>query len=305
LQRFVNGSLSMRVIYGLAILVAIASAPVQSARAALKCPFITDQQLASATAAKWSLISNQDGRGCIYTGEHNDTLMLAVFRNPTAEQAKELYATFVKTLGERMTVAPVSGLGDDAQAGATAGNPARPEAAVVTLSGEYILQINLYRSGRPADAAQVKPLTEVARRAIGNVAVTSEKFGSCEWLTADDAEGFLDGNTLTVQRTGADSCMMFDSAANTMLVAVVSMSRGTQATMRNHNGGCRNVALPELGQDAFGELSCTSGNTNRVSIYAWKNGRQAQIVFAPTKPHPESGSVERLKAVAGRVLGKM
>ena len=32
---------------------------------------------------KWSLISNQDGRGCIYQGGRGDTLMLTVFRNPS------------------------------------------------------------------------------------------------------------------------------------------------------------------------------------------------------------------------------
>jgi hypothetical protein len=295
----------MRIWFGLIILIAVVTAPFASADAAIKCPFITDQQLASATSAKWSLISNQDGRGCIFQGGQNDTLMLVVFRNPTNDRAKELYATFVKTLGERMSVAPVSGIGDDTQAGATAPTAKQPEAAIVTLSGEYILQINLYRSGQPADKDLVGPLTELARAAIGNVGVTSEKFGGCEWLTADDANGFLDNATLTVQRTGANSCMMFDAAANTMLVAVVAMSRDLQASMRSHHGGCRTVDLPELGKDAFGELSCTGGNTNRVSIYIWKNGRQAEIVFAPTKPHPESGSVEHLKAVAGRVLGKL
>ena len=55
----------------------------------------------------------------------------------------------------------------------------------------------------------------------------------------------------------------------------------------------------------FGEHSCTSGNANAVNIYVWKNGRQASILFAPTKPHPESGSVEHLKAVAARVHGKL
>ncbi|MBR0785295.1 hypothetical protein [Bradyrhizobium iriomotense] len=56
---------------------------------------------------------------------------------------------------------------------------------------------------------------------------------------------------------------------------------------------------------AFGEHSCTKGNGNAVNIYVWKKGRQASILFAPVKPHPESGSVERLKAVAGRVYGKL
>ncbi|QOZ09459.1 hypothetical protein XH96_19395 [Bradyrhizobium sp. CCBAU 51765] len=55
-----------------------------------------------------------------------------------------------------------------------------------------------------------------------------------------------------------------------------------------------------LGSEAFGEHSCTKGNGNAV-----KNGRQASILFAPVKPHPESGSVERLKAVAALVYGKL
>jgi hypothetical protein len=65
------------------------------------------------------------------------------------------------------------------------------------------------------------------------------------------------------------------------------------------------VEGPELGREAFGEYSCSSGNTNAVNIYVWKNGRQASILFAPSKPHPQSGSVGHLKAVAGRVYGKM
>jgi transposase len=44
-------------------------------------------------ATKWSLISNQDGRGCMFQGARGDTLMLTVFCNPTADRAKELYAT--------------------------------------------------------------------------------------------------------------------------------------------------------------------------------------------------------------------
>jgi hypothetical protein len=216
-----------------------------------------------------------------------------------------LYAQFVKTLGERMPVAPVSGIGDETQAGTTAPNAVRPEASIVALSGEYILSLSVYRSGRPADDTLLKPLTEVARRAIGNVGATSEKFGSCEWLTADDAEGFLDLGGLTIQRTGAGSCMMFDGSANTMVVAVIAMARDTQVSMMSRKGGCRHVSLPELGREAFGEHSCNSGNTNAVNIYVWKNGRQASILFAPTKPHPESGSVEHLKAVASRVYGKM
>jgi hypothetical protein len=157
----------------------------------------------------------------------------------------------------------------------------------------------------PAHRARSRPLTEVARRAIDKVGTTSEKFGSCEWLTADDAEGFLDRSTLTIQRTGAGSCLIFDGSANTMMVAVIAMSRDTQVNMMKRNSGCKHVPLPELGKEAFGEHSCNSGNTNAVNIYVWKNGKQASILFAPSKPHPESGSVERLKAVAGRVYGKM
>ena len=284
----------------------LAAALAGPARAAVTCPFISNQHLAGAMPAfKWSLISNQDGRGCIFRGERGDTLMLTVFRNPTADRAKELYATFVKTLGERMAAAPVSGIGGEAQAGTTAPNAARPEASVVALSGDYILSISVYRSGRPADDTLLRPLTEVARRAIDNVGATSEKFDGCEWLTADDGEGFLDRSTLTIQRTGARSCMIFDGSANTMMVAVIAMSRDTQVNMMNRNSGCKHVPLPELGREAFGEHSCNSGNANAVVIYVWKGGKQASILFAPTKPHPESGFVERLKAVAGRVYGKM
>jgi hypothetical protein len=143
-------------------------------------------------ATKWSLISNQDGRGCICQGARCGTLMLTVFRNPTADRARELYATFVRTLAERMPVA-VSGIGDEAQAGRTVPDAARPEASIVALSGDYILSISIYRSGRPANDTLLKPLTEVARRAIGKVGTMSEKFGGCEWLTADDAERFWTG----------------------------------------------------------------------------------------------------------------
>ena len=117
--------------------------------------------------------------------------------------------------------------------------------------------------------------------------------------------GFLDRSTLQVQRTGAGSCLMFDGAANTMMVAVIAVSRDTEISMMKRNGACRHVPLPELGKEAFGEHSCTKGNANAVNIYVWKNGRQASILFAPVKPHPESGSVEHLKAVAGRVSGKL
>jgi hypothetical protein len=284
------------------LLLAVATGP---ARAAPICRFISEPQLTGAMASKWSLISDQDGRGCIFQGERGDTLMLTVFSNPTAERAKELYATFVKALAERMPIAPVSGIGDEAQAGTTTPKAARPEASIVALSGEYIQSISIYRSGRPADDALLKRLTDVALRAIVNVGVTKEKFGSCEWLTADDAEGFLDRSTLTVQRTGAGSCLIFDGAANTMIVAVVAMPRDLQVNMMNRNSGCKHVPLPELGREAFAELSCNSGNTNAVNIFVWKNGKQASILFAPSSPHPESVSVERLKAVAGRVYGKM
>jgi hypothetical protein len=295
-----------RLVSCLVLLFPIATATAGPARAAVTCPFISDQQLTGAMpATKWSLISNQDGRGCIFQAARGDTLMLTVFRNPTADRAKELYATFVKTLGERMPIAPVSGIGDMTQAGTTTPDAVRPEASIVALSGEYILSLSVYRSGRPADGALLTPLTEVARRAIGNVGATSEKFGSCEWLTADDAEGFLDPSTLTIQRTGAESCLIFDGAANTMIVAVIATSRDTQVNMMNRNSGCKHVPLPEFGREAFGEISCNSGNTNAVNIFVWKNGKQASILFAPTRPHPESGSVEHLKAVAGRVYGKM
>jgi hypothetical protein len=295
-----------RLVAFLVFLLAIAAAAAGPVRAADTCPFISARELAGAMPAiKWSLISNQDGRGCIYRGGRGDTLMLAVHRNPSAEHAKDLYAQFIKTLRERMPVAPVAGIGDESQAGTTTSGAARPEASIVTLAGDYILSISVYRSGRPADDTLLKPLTEVARRAIGNVGATSERFGGCEWLTADDAEGCLDRSTLTIQRTSAGSCMMFDGSANTMVVAVIAMGRDTQVSMMKRHGGCRHVPLPDLGKDAFGEHSCTSGNANAVNIYVWKNGRQASILFAPTKPHPESGSVEHLKAVAARVYGKL
>jgi hypothetical protein len=165
--------------------------------------------------------------------------------------------------------------------------------------------MSIYGSHGPADAALTTPLGDLAGRAIANVAATSERFGQCEWLTADDADGFLDRNTLTVQRTGANSCLIFDGAANTMMVAVTATSRDTQLSMMQRAGGCTRVPLPELAKDAFVEHSCSSGNANAVSIYLWKNGRQAWVLFAPTKPHPESGSVEHLQAVASRVYSKM
>lgn len=283
----------------------LVAATAGAAQAAETCPFISAQQLAGAMPAiKWSLISNQDGRGCIYRSGA-DTMMLSVFRNPTADRAKELYATLTGTLAARMPVAPVSGIGDATQAGTTTAQAARPEASVMALSGEYILSISVYRTGRPADDAVLKPLIEIARLAIGNVGKTSVKFGACEWLTPEDADGFLDRSTMTLQRTGAGSCMIFDGAANTLMVAVIAIARDTVRGMMRRNGGCKVVLLPELGNEAFAEHSCSSGNTNRVNIYVWKNGRQASIAFAPVKPHPESGSVDRLKAVASRVYGKM
>lgn len=290
----------------LALLLAIAAVPVLPARAAETCPFISAQALAGAMPAlKWSLISNQDGRGCIYQGGRGDTMMLTVFRNPDKDRAKELYATFVKTLGERMPLNAVSGIGDEGQGGTSAAGAQRQEASVVALSGDYIVQISVYPIGRPADDALLGPLTQVARAAIGNVSKTSERFGNCEWLTTADADGFLDKSTLTVERTGANSCMMFDGEANTMVVAVVAISRDTVINMMKRAGPCQHVAIPELGSEAFGEHSCTKGNGNAVTIYVWKKGRQASILFAPVKPHPESSSVERLKAVAGRVYGKL
>jgi hypothetical protein len=298
-----------RLVSCLVLLVPIATAPTGPARAAVTCPFISDLQLTGAMpAAKWSLISNQDGRGCVFQAARGDTLMLTVFRNPTADRARELYATLVKTLGERMPVTPVSGIGDATQAGTTTPDAVCPEASVVALSGEYILSLSVYRSGRPADGTLLRPLTEVARRAIGNVGATSEKFGSCEWLTADDAEGLLDPSTLTIHRTGAGSCLILDGAGNAMTVAVIAASRDTLVNMMNRNSWCKHVPLPEFGRDAFGEHSCNSNNANAVNIVeilVWKNGKLASILFGPNKPHLESGSVEHLKAVASRVYGKM
>lgn len=284
---------------------AIVAVPVASARAGAPCPFISAGELATAMPSlKWSVISNQDGRGCIYQAGRGDTMMLTVFRNPDKDRARELYATFVKTVAERMPLSAVAGIGDEGQRGTTADGP-RQEAAVVVLSGDYVVQISVYPTGRRADDALLGPLTQVARLATGNVGKTSERFGDCEWLAASDADGFLDRSTLQVQRTGAGSCMMFDGEANTMVVAVISTSRDTAAGMMRRAGPCTHVAIPELGSEAFGEHSCTKGNGNAVTIHVWKKGRQASILFAPVKPHPESGSVERLKAVAARVYGKL
>ncbi|WBL78457.1 hypothetical protein I3J27_36915 [Bradyrhizobium xenonodulans] len=290
----------------LALFLAFAAVPVHPTRAAETCPFISAKELAAAMPAlKWSLISNQDGRGCIYRGGRGDTMMLTVFRNPDKDRARELYATFVKTLGERMPLNAVAGIGDEGQGGTTAAGAERQEASVVALSGDDILQVTVYPTGRRADEALLRPLIDAARVAIANVSKSSERFGNCEWLTATDADGFLDKSTLEVQRTGAGSCMMFDREANAMTVAVIATSRDTAIGMMKRAGPCKHVAIPELGSEAFGEHSCTKGNGNAVTIYVWKNGRQASILFAPVKPHPESGSVERLKAVAGRVYGKL
>lgn len=295
-----------RLLSGLALFLVIAAVPALPARAAETCPFISAKELAGAMPAlKWSLISNQDGRGCIYQAGRGDTMMLTVFRNPDKDRARELYATFVKTLGERMPLSAVSGIGDEGQRGTSAAGAERQEASVLALSGDYILQITVHPTGRRADDALLGPLTEAARIAIASVSRSSERFGDCEWLTAADADGFLDKSTLTVQRTGAGSCMMFDGEANTMIAAVIATSRDTAIGMMKRLGPCKHVAIPELGSEAFGQHSCTKGNGNAVTIYVWKNGRQASIVFAPVKPHPESGSVERLKAVAGRVYGKL
>ena len=98
----------------LALFLAIAAVPVPPALAAETCPFISAKELAGAMPAlKWSLISNQDGRGCIYQGGRGDTMMLTVFRNPDKDRARELYATFVKTLGERMPLSAVAEIGDE------------------------------------------------------------------------------------------------------------------------------------------------------------------------------------------------
>src|SRR5262249_52460397 len=158
-----------------------------------------------------------------------------VFRQPDAARAKELYATFTKTLSERMPITPVSGIGEEAQTGKTDAGAQRPEASIVALSGEYILSISAYRYGKQADDALLKPLADVAKVAVANVGKSSEKFGGCEWLAADDADGFLDRGTLILQRTGANSCLMYDKPANTLMVAVISLSRDTQLSMMRHN----------------------------------------------------------------------
>lgn len=182
----------------LVLFLAIAALPALPAHAAETCPFISAKELTGAMPAlKWSLISTQDGRGCIYQGGRGDTMMLTVFRNPEEDRAKELYATFVKALGERMPLSAVSGIGDEGQLGTTAADVQRQQASVVALSGDYILQIGVYPIGRRADDALLGPLTEAARVAVGNVTKISERFRDREWLTAADADGFLDKSTLT------------------------------------------------------------------------------------------------------------
>jgi hypothetical protein len=75
----------------LVLFLAIAAAPALPVRAAETCLFISAQELAGAMPAlKRSLISNQDGRGCIYQGGRGDTMMLTVFRNPDKDRAREL-----------------------------------------------------------------------------------------------------------------------------------------------------------------------------------------------------------------------
>src|SRR6516225_9306348 len=101
-----------RLLCCLAPLLAISALPAPPAHAAETCPFISAKELAGAMPAlKWSLISNQDGRGCIYSAGRGDTMMLTVFRNPDRDRARELYATFVKTLLERMPLTAVADIG--------------------------------------------------------------------------------------------------------------------------------------------------------------------------------------------------
>jgi hypothetical protein len=278
------------------------------AAAGYDCPFVSVKYLAGALPGKsWMLLSNQDERRCLFADETGDKLMLSVFRHPSAGEAKDLYESFRKTLSERMPISPVAGIGDETQAGATGTLPVagRPEAAVLSRSGDSIVSVSFHLSSAAADAALIKPLAELARRAIGNAGVTRESLSRCEWLGLADAQGFLDQNTVTVLRTGAKSCMIYDGSSNTLMVALSEMASDTVMAMKASGGGCQRVPLPELGQEAFGEHSCKGSNMNAVSIHVWKNGRDAWIVFAPGKAHPESGSVGRLKAIAARVYAQM
>jgi hypothetical protein len=99
--------------------------------------------------------------------------------------------------------------------------------------------------------------------------------------------------------------MIYDGSSNTMMVALTETPPDTVMHMKARHGECQQVALPEFGKEAFGEHSCKCGNIHAASIHVWKNGRDAWIVFAPAKAHPESGSVSRLKAVAARVYSRM
>jgi hypothetical protein len=280
--------------------------PASASHAEETCPFLSPRQLVAATNNQtWTLISNQDGRGCIFLNDAGDTLMLSVHRNPSAERAKELYETFRKTLAQTMTLTEVPGIGEQTHAGAARAVEAKAEAAVLTLTGDYIVQIHLRETGPLTNPGILAPLAAFAVQAIKNTGKSSERFGSCEWLTVEDAAGFLDESTLTLQRTGANSCMIYDSAANTLMVSVTAVAPQTVMNMKNRSSGCQHEPLPEFGKEAFGEHSCKSGNTNAANIHVWKGGREAWIVFAPRKPHPESGTVKRLKEVAARVYAKL
>ncbi|MDE5443367.1 hypothetical protein GWG65_18340 [Bradyrhizobium sp. CSA207] len=59
----------------------------------------------------------------------------------------------------------------------------------------------------------------------------SAQLGDCEWLAAAATDGFLDRSTLQVQRTGADSWVMVGRDANTMIGAVVAVSRDAVISM--------------------------------------------------------------------------
>jgi hypothetical protein len=292
--------------FSLPLLLALLGGPV--AAGGYDCPFVSVKHLARVLPGKsWMLLSNHDGGGCIFMDETGDRLMLSVFRNPSAARAKELYESFRETLSERMPISALAGIGDETQAGATGGPPEAgpPEAAVLSLSGDSIVSVIFYLSSPPANAALIKPLGELARRAIGNAGRSSEGFGRCEWLELADADGLLDRSTVMVQRTGAKSCMIYDGSSNTLMVVLTETASDSIMTLKARDGGCQRVALPELGKEAFGEHSCKGGGMNAVSIHAWKNGKAAWIVFAPAKANPEPGSVSRLKAVAARVYDKM
>ena len=70
----------------LVLFLAFAAVPVLPANAAETCPFISAQELAGAMPAlKWSLISNQDGRGCIYQAGGGNTMMLTGAASPNPD----------------------------------------------------------------------------------------------------------------------------------------------------------------------------------------------------------------------------